>query len=64
MGIADTIKEKIFTTGFSKDKGRNQIGLTITKKIIDAHNGQITLTSSKNKGTTFRISIPVYTSSE
>jgi signal transduction histidine kinase len=63
-GIADTIKEKIFTTGFSKDKGRNRIGLTITKKIIDAHNGQITFTSSTNKGTTFRISIPVYTSSE
>ena len=64
IGIADTIKEKIFTTGFSKDKGRNRIGLTITKKIIDAHNGQITFTSSTNKGTTFRISIPVYTSSE
>ena len=62
-GIADKIKEKIFSPGFSKDKGRNRLGMIITKKIIDAHNGQITFTSSTNKGTTFRISIPVYTSS-
>ena len=63
-GIEDKVKDKIFTTWFSKDKGRNRMGMVIAKKIIDAHNARITFTSSKNKGTTFRISIPVYTSSE
>jgi len=63
-GIEDKIKDKIFSPGFSKDKGRNRLGMTITKKITEAHNAQISFASKKNKGTTFRISIPVYTSSE
>lgn len=63
-GISEAMKDKIFNTGYSKDKGRNRLGMAIAKKIVDAHNAQITFKSSTNKGTTFRISIPVYTSSE
>lgn len=62
-GITDENKDKVFISGFSTDKGRNRMGMVLAKKIINAHNGQITFTSTKNKGTTFRISIPVYTSS-
>jgi signal transduction histidine kinase len=63
-GIEDKMKEKLFSPGFSRDKGRNRLGMTIAKKITEAHNAQISFSSKKNKGTTFRISIPVYTSSE
>ena len=34
------------------------IGLTISKRIIEAHNGSISVTSKPNEGTTFIISIP------
>ena len=34
------------------------IGLTISKRIIEAHNGSISVTSKANEGTTFMISIP------
>lgn len=63
-GIEEKIEEKLFSPGFSRDKGRNRLGMTIAKKITEAHNAQISFSSKKNKGTTFRISIPVYISSE
>jgi signal transduction histidine kinase len=35
------------------------LGLAISKAIVHAHGGQITLTSEEGAGTTFRVSIPV-----
>lgn len=35
------------------------LGLYYTKQVIDAHDGTIKLTSEQNKGTSFRITIPV-----
>ncbi len=34
------------------------LGLSVTKKIIDAHNGSISFDSTKDRGTTFYIEIP------
>ena len=47
--------EPLFTT---KLKGIG-LGLPIVKEIIDAHQGQIIVTSKKNVGTTFRIELPL-----
>ena len=47
--------EPLFTT---KLKGIG-LGLPIVKEIIDAHQGKITVTSTKNVGTTFKIEIPL-----
>ena len=47
--------EPLFTT---KLKGIG-LGLPIVKEIIDAHQGKITVTSTKNIGTTFKIEIPL-----
>lgn len=35
------------------------LGLSLVKKIIEAHNGEIGLTSEVNKGTTFHFTIPI-----
>jgi signal transduction histidine kinase len=59
-GIEEEQKEKIFKSVFDKEKGRNKLGLTITKKIIDLHAGEITFSSIIYEGTTFSISIPIY----
>ncbi len=47
--------EPLFTT---KLKGIG-LGLPIVKEIIDAHQGKIIVTSTKNVGTTFKIEIPL-----
>ncbi|PID61689.1 MAG: hypothetical protein CR986_02580 [Ignavibacteriae bacterium] len=63
-GIPDEIISKIFNKGFtSKSKNENSgLGLYITKKIIEDHNGWIDVKSSLNKGTTFMLFFPEYKS--
>ena len=39
----------------SEAKGGSGLGLTITKHIIDLHNGEISVSSEVNKGSTFKI---------
>ena len=63
-GIAEELKDKIYASIYSKDKGRNRLGMNIAKKIIDLHSGQLNFLTTKNKGTTFSISIPVYNEAE
>jgi signal transduction histidine kinase len=55
-GMDDETKEKVFHRFFSTKGARGTgLGLMITKKIIDEHNGVIELHSEKDKGTTFII---------
>ncbi|WP_455538952.1 ligand-binding sensor domain-containing protein [Terrisporobacter sp.] len=42
-----------------ENKGGSGLGLTITKQIIDLHDGKISIESEKNKGTKFIIILPV-----
>ncbi len=58
-GIAEEDKDKIFVPNFSTKSSGTGLGLAITKKIIEAHEGTITFSSEKDKGTTFRIEIPM-----
>lgn len=51
----DRIFEPLFTT---KTKGLG-LGLAIVKEIIDAHFGKIVVESEKNKGTLFRLTLPL-----
>ncbi|MDN4071510.1 ATP-binding protein [Fictibacillus terranigra] len=46
--------EPFFTT---KDKGTG-LGLMVSFKIIDQHNGEVTVTSEPNKGTVFSVKLP------
>ena len=63
-GIEPSNLKKVFESFFStKDKqNRGQsgtgLGLALCKKVIDAHNGSITVDSQSGKGTTFTITLP------
>ena len=58
IGIAEEEISQIFTPRFSTKTSGTGLGLAITKKIIESHNGVISVKSSTNKGTTFEIVIP------
>ena len=55
QGSIPLIWDLYYTT---KEKG-NGIGLAVSKKIIEAHNGTISITSHVAKGTRFVINLPV-----
>ena len=58
-GMNAKIKKKIFQHFFStKGSEGTGIGLMISKKIIDAHNGEITVESQEDAGSTFFIKLP------
>ena len=59
-GIPEDSLEDIFHKfrQVTSDRGGTGLGLTITKGIIEAHGGQISVSSEMKKGTTFRFWIP------
>ncbi|MCG2721619.1 MAG: response regulator [Thermodesulfovibrionales bacterium] len=58
-GMDEETKEKIFRRFFSTKGSRGTgLGLMITKKIIDEHEGAIEFDSEKGKGTRFIIRLP------
>jgi two-component system nitrogen regulation sensor histidine kinase NtrY len=59
MGIAKENMVKIFEPYFSTKKSGVGLGLAIVKKIIEEHNGEITVSSQLQKGTTFLIQLPL-----
>jgi signal transduction histidine kinase len=64
IGMDPEIQDKIFTLFFSSKGQRGTgLGLFITKKVIEQHQGTIHCESQKGKGTTFRIDIPITTES-
>ena len=63
-GIADSEHEKIFDAFYQVDgsstrqHGGAGIGLSIVRKIVEAHGGEITVKSKIGEGTTFTVVIP------
>ncbi len=57
-GIAEEDKKNIFYPFFSKKEKGMGIGLFLTKKIIEAHEGKIEFYSELGQGTTFSVQIP------
>lgn len=58
-GIKKELLDKLFTKFFStKGSKGTGLGLPVTKKIIEEHNGSIYCVSELNKGTTFIIDLP------
>lgn len=59
-GMPPDVLENIFAPNFSTKTSGTGLGLAICKKIMDAHNGSISVQSGENSGTTFSLWFPVY----
>ncbi len=57
-GITEENMKKIFQLHFSTKQTGHGIGLSNCKKIIESHNGDITIDSKAGEGTTFTIILP------
>lgn len=64
IGIAAASLEKLFQPFYQVDAkvsrryGGTGLGLAITKKLVEAHEGQIAVSSSPNRGTTVTVTFP------
>ena len=58
-GIPDDVKERMFNPFFSTKPQGSGLGLAIVRKIVDAHDGRIDVTTEPGSGTTFTIVLPI-----
>ncbi|WP_462324543.1 ATP-binding protein [Desulfoplanes sp.] len=57
-GISPETKEKVFQPFFSSKEEGTGLGLSIAKRIIEDHDGWISVASTTGEGTTFTITLP------
>lgn len=65
IGIPSSIVGHLFTKFYRSHRSRQNVsgtglGLYISKAIIESHGGTIGVSSSENQGSTFRFSLPMY----
>lgn len=58
-GVSEDDREKIFNPFFSTKKGSTGMGLTISRKIVLDHGGDIRIEPRANGGSTFLIELPL-----
>ena len=58
-GMPPEIAEKIFNPFFTTKAQGSGLGLAIVRKIVDAHEGRIDMTTANGRGTRFRVTLPV-----
>ena len=59
-GIEPEKTDKIFDAYYSSRPGGTGLGLPTARKIIEAHNGSISVVSEPGKGTLFTVKLPLY----
>ncbi len=59
QGITEELREKIFESFLTGRKDGTGLGLTISKRIMRAHDGDLELVETGSGGTTFKISLPL-----
>ena len=64
-GVPDALRSQVFEPYFSTKQGGTGIGLSMAKKIVQAHSGKLSVAAGNGKsprrvGATFRIEIPLY----
>lgn len=57
-GMDQVTLKQLFTPFYTEKSYGTGLGLSICKKLIEKHDGQITVDSQKNVGTTFQIGLP------
>jgi signal transduction histidine kinase len=55
IGISDHIIEDIFVPFYTTKKNGSGIGLSLSRQIMQNHNGTISVNSAPNKGATFTL---------
>ena len=58
-GVPADATDKIFDPFFTTKAQGSGLGLAIVRKIVDAHDGRIDLSSAPEQGTRFRVTLPV-----
>jgi signal transduction histidine kinase len=58
-GISAELTDRIFNPFFTTKVTGTGLGLAIVRKIVDAHDGRIDVSSSAESGTRFRVTLPV-----
>ncbi|MGG0719407.1 PAS domain-containing protein [Robertmurraya massiliosenegalensis] len=61
VGIPEEKLKKIGEPFYTTKKDGNGLGLMVSYKIIESHNGKVFIESELNKGTTFNIILPAHT---
>lgn len=68
MGLSEEDKKKVFSRFYrvdkarSRERGGNGLGLSIAKELIEGYNGSISLTSHLDRGTVFKVKLPIVSS--
>jgi signal transduction histidine kinase len=63
-GVSQELSDRIFVPFFTTKPKGSGLGLSIVRKIVDAHEGRIDLSSGNGSGTRFRVTLPVSTGSK
>jgi signal transduction histidine kinase len=58
-GISEEVRDRIFSPFFTTKPRGSGLGLPIVRKIVDAHEGRIDLEVGAERGTTFRVVLPI-----
>jgi signal transduction histidine kinase len=58
-GIPPELTDRVFNAFFTTKAQGSGLGLAIVRKIIDAHDGRIDVTTAPDQGTTFTVTLPV-----
>src|ERR1019366_2336424 len=58
-GIPDAVRERVFDSFLTGRPDGTGLGLAIAKRILQGHNGDISLVSSSPAGTTLQITLPL-----
>jgi signal transduction histidine kinase len=58
-GVPADVMDKIFSPFFTTKPQGSGLGLAIVRKIVDAHDGRIDVSARAERGTRFRVALPL-----
>jgi signal transduction histidine kinase len=59
-GVPSELHDRIFAPFFSRREGGTGLGLALVQRMVQAHQGTVTVHSTVGQGTTFRVELPVW----
>jgi len=58
MGMSQEVQDKLFTPFFTTKEDGTGLGLVTSRKIVEAHSGEISVESHPGSGTSFSVTLP------